>query len=305
MSGVCLHLAVVREAGQQLRLVGQASRRRCRLKTSALALRASQLRRKTLRRADLDTGMPSRAATAAGSASGRWSMGRRISLTRNMVLWLSPGAPALRPAVRSWRTWPARCHLGGIEQHRPRRAAGAPVLFAERFEFDGEVQRLRRSRPNTSMPWLASRQAQRSSSAAARRRTAPACRRWRSRRSAGVAAEARDHVVEGGMSRRRQARLVAKGEWACRTAPASGRPRRGRGGSATRRRACGAPWGCRPWRMNDVAGCSASSWHAGRGDQEALVPPRALRLPAVPRLRLCAVMRRTFRSFLRARSSGS
>jgi hypothetical protein len=31
----------------------------------------------------------------------------------------------------------------------------------------------------------------------ARRRTAPACRRWRSRAAHGVAAEARDHVVEG------------------------------------------------------------------------------------------------------------
>jgi hypothetical protein len=54
-----------------------------------------------------------------------------------------------------------RRHLGGIEQHRWTELAGAPVLFAERLEFDAEVERLRRSSPSTSMPWLASRQARR------------------------------------------------------------------------------------------------------------------------------------------------
>ena len=53
-------------------------------------------------------------------------------------------------------------HFRGRQQHRFAQLAGAPVLFAQFFQFDGQASASSRSRPATSRPWLASRQALRS-----------------------------------------------------------------------------------------------------------------------------------------------
>ncbi len=85
---------------------------------------------------------PSRAASAASRASGGWSIGKRISLTRNMkviqILCRVDRHSGLLSVTGKFSQH--ALHLFAIEQDRPAKLAGAPILFAKSFQFDTQGQ---------------------------------------------------------------------------------------------------------------------------------------------------------------------
>ena len=98
-------------------------------------------------------------------------------------------------------------HFRRIEQHPAGELAGAPVLLAQAFELDAESERLLQVVSETAAcrGWPEAGRAPRPAPRAPDRR-APACRRWRSRRSGSYRRRSgRSCSGKGGISRRRQA----------------------------------------------------------------------------------------------------